>query len=272
MIRPADTAHPGTAARLRVPGWAQQVFAVALALVALEAAVRVGLLPGRYFPPVSEMFTTLFELAGTSQFWSAVWNSVQGWGLGLAVATVIAIPTGMLLGSNDYAYRATRPIVEFLRPVPAVALIPFAVVVYGTGLSSKVFLAAFAAGWPLLVQSMYGVRELDSAQRDTARVFKIRRRDRFFRVVLPSAIPFIATGLRIASATALILAISAELIIGSPGIGYEIANSRLSGATDKMYAMILSAGLLGIALNWIFTKGEQIFLPWHPSQREGAGK
>ena len=180
------------------------------------------------------------------------------------------MPVGLALGFNEVLYYAARPVVEFLRPVPSVALIPLAILIYGTGLQSKVFLVAFAATWPLLIQTIYGARDLDPLQLETARSFRVRRTDRILRVTLMGAVPYIATGLRIASATALILAITAELIIGSEGLGRAINIARQGGAVDQMYALIVTTGLLGWALNSLYAAGERRVLHWHPSQRSAA--
>ena len=92
-----------------------------------------------------------------------------------------------------------RFVVEFLRPIPSVALVPLAVLIYGVGLESKVFLAAFASFWPLFVQTLYGVQDVDPVATDTARSFGLGRFERLWRIKLPSAVPYIATGLRISS-------------------------------------------------------------------------
>ena len=167
-------------------------------------------------------------------------------------------------------YHAFRPAIEFLRPIPSVALIPLAILVYGTGLQSKVFLVAFASIWPLLIQTIYGARDLDPIALETARSFRIRRSDRILRVTLMGAVPYIATGLRISSATALILAITAELNVGSAGLGREINVARSSGAVELMYALIITTGLLGWLLNIATTHAERRVLHWHPSQRQVA--
>jgi ABC-type nitrate/sulfonate/bicarbonate transport system permease component len=250
--------------------WVQSWIGVLGVLVLLELVVRVGIIPARYFPPMTETFSALFEQIGQASFWTAVLDTLQGWALGLLIAAVIAIPLGMLIGFNVYVYRGLRPIIEFLRPIPSVALIPLAILVYGTGLQSKVFLAAFAATWPLLIQSIYGVRDLDPVQRETARAFRIPRRDRLLRVSLPGAIPYIATGLRISSATALILAVTAELVIGAPGLGRAINTARAGGVPDLMYALTIATGLLGWALNTIMVRIERRVLHWHPSYREAV--
>src|SRR5919109_2189549 len=211
----------------------------------------------------------LFELLGTGGFWTAVWNTLQGWALGLGIAAALAIPLGIVIGSAPLLYRAVRFVIEFLRPIPSVALIPLAVLIYGTGLQSKVFLAAFASFWPLLVQTLYGVRDVDPVATDTARSFGFSRRQRLFRVTLPSAVPYIATGLRIASAVSLILTVTAELVIGSAGLGRSINVARSGGDEQLMYALIIATGILGLALNAIFVLAERRVLHWHPSHRPG---
>jgi ABC-type nitrate/sulfonate/bicarbonate transport system permease component len=255
------------ATRRPVPDWALPWAGLLAVLAVFELLSRSELINSRFFPPISEMVAQLAEEAGTSDFWSAVGNTLQGWALGLGIACAIAIPAGILIGSTPLLYRALRGVIEFLRPIPSVALIPLAVLVYGSGLESKVFLAAFASTWPLLMQTLYGVQDVDPVATDTARSFGFSRGARLVRVTLPSAVPYIATGVRISAAVALILVVTAELVIGSPGLGRQINLARQGGNVELMYALILATGLLGMAVNAVFTRAEQRVLHWHPSQR-----
>lgn len=249
-------------------GWTQSIAGVAGVLVVAELASRTGVLPSEYFPPVSEMFAVLFGQFGEGSFWVAVGQTLQGWALGLGIAALLAIPIGMLLGTSVWRYRAFRAVIEFLRPVPSVALVPLAILIYGTGLESKLFLAVFASFWPILVQTMYGMQDVDPVAVDTARAFRLTRTELVTRVVLPSAVPYVATGLRISSAVALILSITAELLIGNtPGLGKEISEARTGGADTLLYALIIATGLLGWGLNTVFATAEKRVLHWHPSQR-----
>jgi ABC-type nitrate/sulfonate/bicarbonate transport system permease component len=240
---------------------------VAAVLGLFELLTRTDVISSRHFPPPTEMFAALGDEVVTAEFWAAVGNTLEGWAIGLAVAAAIAIPVGIVVGSSSSLYRSVRAVIEFLRPIPSVALIPLAVLIWGSGLESKVFLAAFASTWPLLMQTLYGVQDVDPVATDTARSFGLSRAQRLFYVTLPSAVPYIATGVRISAAVALILAVTAELVIGSPGLGREINIARQGEAVDIMYGLIVVTGLLGWGVNILFTRIERRVLHWHPSQR-----
>lgn len=236
-------------------------------LVLFEVLPRVGILDKSNFPPISQTLSTLASQVTGADLWSAVGNTLEGWALGLGIAAALGIPLGILIGSSRLFYRSVRFVVEFLRPVPSVALIPLAILIYGSGLESKVFLAAFAAFWALLVQVLYGVQDVDPVATDTARSFGFGRIQRLYRVTLPSALPYIATGVRIASAVSLILAVTAELVIGSAGLGRSINVARSGGDVKLMYALIISTGVLGLVLNTVIVAVEKRVLRWHPAYR-----
>jgi ABC-type nitrate/sulfonate/bicarbonate transport system permease component len=259
--------RPRAARRPRIPDWALPWISIVAVLALFEFISRAEIISSRNFPPVTDMLSTLWGELGTSQLWEAIGQTLQGWALGLGIAAALAIPLGIVIGSSGLLYRSVRVIVEFLRPIPSVALIPLAILIYGTGLQSKVFLAAFAAFWVLLVQTLYGVQDVDPVATDTARSFGFSRTQRLFRVTLPSAIPYIATGVRMASTVALILAVTAELVIGSAGLGRSINIARSGGNVELMYALIIVTGMLGWLLNDVFARVERRVLHWHPSQR-----
>src|SRR5204862_6664689 len=118
-----------------------------------------------------------------------------GWALGLGTAAELAVPVGILLGASDFPASAFRLPIEFLRPIPSAVLIPLLCLTLGTRLRSEVFLATFGAFWPLLRQTMYGVRDVDPLALDTGRSFGLGRLERLSRITLPSSVPYIATGI-----------------------------------------------------------------------------
>jgi ABC-type nitrate/sulfonate/bicarbonate transport system permease component len=257
-----------SAARLRHA--AQGVLGLGIVFVILELAPRLELIPSRFFPPLTETFAELFRQLGRAEFWAAVGDTMSGWAIGLAIAAVAGIVLGLLAGSVEYIYRALRPIIEFLRPIPSVALIPLAILVFGSGVESKVFLVAIASTWPILVQTIYGSRDRDPIQLETAASYRIVWWQKILRITVPSTLPYIATGVRISSSVALILAVTAELVIGSPGLGQQITDAQAGGALPLMYALIITTGLLGLVINLVFLVIERRLLRWHPSQRGGS--
>ena len=253
--------------RLRLPDWSYGSIGVLGFVAALELLTRIEVIPSGHFPPPSKTLRALAgELDGAS-LWSDVGNTLEGWAIGLALAVAVGVPLGVTVGSRALLYRSLRFPIEFLRPVPSVALVPLVVLVYGTGLDSKVFLVFFASLWPLLIQTIYGMQDTDPVARDTARAFRVRRAERLMAVTLPGAVPYIATGLRISSSVALILAVTAELVIGIDGLGQSISLAGESGAVELMYALIVLTGFLGWALNVVFARAERRVLHWHPSTR-----
>ena len=233
----------------------------------LELLTRAEVIPSRHFPPPTETFRTLAGELDAARLWSDIGGTLEGWAIGLALAVAVAVPLGIAVGSSALLYRSLRVPIEFLRPIPSVALIPLVVLTLGTQLDSKIFLVFFASLWPLLIQTIYGMQDADPVALDTAKAFRLRRRERLVGVTLPGAVPYIATGLRISSSVALVLAVTAELVIGIEGLGSSIGLAGTAGAVELMYALIVVTGVLGWILNSVFARAERRILHWHPSAR-----
>jgi len=243
------------------------VLSIVAALAFWEAISRTGVISEKDLPAMSTTFSELWDLMQTGTFWHALLQTARGWALGLGVAAALAIPIGIVLGSSDFAARAFRVPIEFLRPIPSAALIPVLFLTLGTTLQSEIFLAAFGAFWPLLIQTIYGVRDVDPVALDTARSFGVSTFEGLYRIKLPSAVPYIATGMRISSGVALILAFTAELFMGNPGLGQKVNVAQAFGLENQLYAYALATGFLGLAIHVVSTAAERRVLRWHPSQR-----
>ena len=254
-------------ARRHIEAATLPVLGLVVVLGFFELAPRIGVLPRSSFPPISEIFTSLGDQLTTSELWRAIRDTLDAWARAMLIAMLIAIPLGMAIGASRAGQLASRVTIEFLRPIPSVALIPVLVLVFGTRPSLKITLAVFGATFPLLFQAMYGVADVDPVAKDTARAFGLRRLARLRRVVLPAAAPFLATGLRISASVALILVVTGEYIVGVPGLGEQVFLAQNGGAFDRMYALIVAAGLLGVFLNLGFYAIERRVLFWHPSHR-----
>ncbi|WP_159943193.1 MULTISPECIES: ABC transporter permease [unclassified Nocardiopsis] len=239
-------------------------------LVLWEAVPRLGLVSDRYLPPASRVLASLGQRATTPQFWTAVGDTLTGWALGLAIALVAAVVLGFTLGSLPRVRAFTTSTVDFLRPIPSVALIPLAVLMYGTDIRSTLLLVVYACFWLIYIQVLYGVADLDPVAEQTARSYGLGRLARIRHVLWPTTLPYLMTGVRLAAAVALILSITAQLIIGSPGIGREIAVAQSSGAVASVYALIVATGALGVVINIGVRALERRVLRWHTSVRGEA--
>jgi len=237
---------------------------VAAFLAVGEVIGRIGIVARNYLPPTSDVFEALWRMLRDEGFGTDVLVSTGNWLLGLASAIAIGVPLGLLLGSVPRLNEISRLVVEFLRPIPSVALIPLAVFVFGTGTEMRVFVMTFAAVWPILFNTIYGLMEVDPLAKETARSYGCGRLAVALRVSLPSAAPFVLTGIRLAATTALILEVTAEFFGGGGrGIGTVISIASLgSGQKDVVLAGAMVAGVLGLLANLALEYGGRRGLVW----------
>jgi NitT/TauT family transport system permease protein len=236
-----------------------------------EALTRAEPVDPRYLPPASSILARTLELLMEPAFLRHIGATMGAWAVGLGLAVAAAVPLGVFLGSSEKVYRATHALIEFLRPIPSVALIPLAILLFGQGLQMKVALIVYGSTWPILFNAVYGMNSVDPLAKDTARAFGFRRTSILIHVGLPSAAPFIWTGIRVAAAIALILAISAELLAGgTQGIGTYIVSVQHSGRQDLVYAGTIVTGILGFLVNWAFVRGERRLFAWQRAYREAG--
>jgi len=240
---------------------------ILLFLLIWEAVPRLGIVQERFLPRASTVLGRLVEYLGQQDFWTSVRETMVAWAVGLLISVTAAVVLGLVIGSSEFLRKATRSTIEFLRPIPSVALIPLAVLLYGAKLESSLLLIIYASFWQVLLQVMYGVADVDPVASDTARSYGLGFAARVRYVLWPTVLPYLLTGLRLASAVALILAITAELIIGSPGLGYQIGLNQAGGAVVEMYALIIATGMIGVLINFGVRFMERRVLSWHSSVR-----
>lgn len=201
-------------------------------------------------PTASATLETAARLGADSTFWGAVGRSVLVATIALTASAVLGIGLGVAMGSWKTIEMLLEPTVQFLRAVPPVVVLPLILLVVGPTDTLAVILATIGGLWPILTQSQVGVRAVDGVAVDTARAMALPWRTIQTCVVLPSALPFIATGVRIAASLALMLSIGAGILGGSPGLGQAILTAQQAGDPEVVFGMLLWAGLLGMALNF----------------------
>lgn len=240
---------------------------VAVLLVVAEIAGRTGLMDTQIMPLASTVLAGAAGLAVDSEFLQDASVTVEVWAEGLLLAILLAVPAGVLLGSLPKVEIGLRPLIEFLRPIPSIALIPLVTLIMASGGAVKVTIVVYAACWPVLVNTMYGLHDVDPVARDTMRVFGFGRLAVLLRVALPTAAPFVLTGVRLAASVALVVAISAELLSGGEGgIGVYIIKAGSGYRIDLMLAATVWAGLIGLVVNALLVRAERGLFRWHAAR------
>lgn len=235
-----------------------------------EVAPRLGLADPKFFPPLSTLLVELLNLAATQEFWGYLLSTARTWATGLLVATAAGVIAGLAIGLVPGARTYTHSTIEFLRPIPSVALIPGVILIFGSRYQSGVVLITYAAFWQVLLQMLYGLTDIDAVARDTARSFRFSKAGFVVHVAWPTLLPFLFTGIRLAASIALVLAVTAEMVIGTYGIGRGIVVAQTSNAIPTMYALVIVTGLMGVGINVAARAIEQRVLRWHPSVRNAA--
>jgi NitT/TauT family transport system permease protein len=253
----------------RIPDRVKSALGFLLLVLAYWAARASGLLPERSTPSLRVLAGALadglsggplLEATGTT-----VWVALQG----LALALVVGLPLGSAIGLSRWTDAFTRVTVEYLRPIPVVALVPVAILVFGLETEMQVFLIALACLWPVVVAARHAVRAVDPLWLDTARMLGLGRWAALRRVVLPAAIPGFATGLRTSAGVAIVVAVAIQIVSGSPGLGRYIAAAQAAGDSAATFAGVVVAGILGMLTNIVLVRLERLLAGWQSASTEG---
>lgn len=216
-----------------------------------------------YFPPLHKILASFIHTWLAQRMVSDVLPSLWRFAAGYALAAVLGVAVGFALGLAPRVHKASGIVLEFLRFVPPPALIPAAILILGAGTSEKLMLIAFGAVWPILLNTVDGVRDIHPTLRETALVYRLPRPFRLAAIALPAASPQIFTGLRVALPIALILTVLSEMVASTNGIGFLTLQAQQSFAIPEMWAGILLLGLFGYLVNLLFSMVEGRLLGWH---------
>ena len=250
--------------------WLQGLAGLVGFALLLEIAPRIGIISPNYLPPFSEIMAALFKEMTTATFWTALSDTLQAWALGLVISVVAGVVIGIAIGSSRVLRALTHSTIEFLRPIPSVALIPLAVLLFGSQIQSTLVLVVYASFWQVLIQVLYGVQDVDPVARETARCYGLGTWAQIRYVTWPTTLPYLMTGVRLAAAVALILAITSEVAIDTQGLGKQISDTESGGAVAIMYAYVIVTGIIGVIVNLGARALERRVLSWHPSVRLDA--
>ena len=247
--------RPFDGVRLRQVGLALAGFAVWLGL--WQGMTTSGpLAQTGGLPTASQTLSTTVGLAADTQLWSSMATMLWLVALALAAAVVGGITTGVAMGFSPVVNALLDPISQFLRPVPAVVWLPLLLMILGPTAELGIAMGFLGGVWAVLVQAQVGVRDIDPVILETGRAMCLPRGLTLSTIVLPSAVPYLATGIRISAAFILMLVIGAGILGGAPGLGQLILVAQQTGDPARVFGLVLWAGLLGLVFNSLLTAAE----------------
>lgn len=221
------------------------------------------------WPPFFDIAQRWLQLLLNGDILTNLLPSLRRVALGYAFAVVTAVSLGLLIGYSKRIFNLMEPTLEALRPISVIALIPVIILFLGLEDTMKVFIIAYACFFPILLNTISGVRDVDPVLIDTARTFKLSRWQTVRRVIVPAATPFIFTGMRISVGFSLMAMVAAEMLTGGDGVGAFILDSQRTFKVKDMYAGIITLGVLGYLANRAFVGIEHWILRW---DNAGASK
>ncbi|MGC7404592.1 ABC transporter permease [Pandoraea pneumonica] len=217
----------------------------------------------QYLKPTVTMAEGFGAWLHSSELLTDAANSLYRVIMGFLVGTVIALPLGLLMGTSTRIYGLFNPLVQVVRPIPPIAYIPLAILWFGLGNPPAFFLIALGAFFPVLMNTIAGVRHVDGIYLRAARNLGAGQFTIFRRVIMPAATPYILSGIRIGIGTAFIVVIVAEMIAVNNGLGYRILEAREYMWSDKIIAGMLTIGLLGLVIDLGMDRLNNHLLKWH---------
>ena len=211
------------------------------------------------FPPIlfaspARTVRAFVSMAGSGELFQHIGSSLARIWAGFLLGSAVAIPAGLLMGTVSWTRRALEPYVEFFRFIPPIAFLPLAILWFGIGETSKIFLIFYCTVWIVLLNTMAGIFAIDPTKLRAARSLGFGQRDLFTRVMAPSSVPYIVTGMRIGMGNSFMTVVAAEMLAANTGIGYVIFSSRLFYQTDKMFVGLILLGVLGLLTDRLFRK------------------
>lgn len=214
------------------------------------------------WPPVTDVLVALAAGLRDGELFQVFGSTLWRMGLGFAIASALGVGLGLAMATLPRVGAALRPLVELLRPIPTPAIVPPLILLLGIDHTMKVSVVVFACVFPVLINTIAGVRAVDPVALDVARTLQVGRARTLARVVLPASLPYVLAGMRTSLALALIVSVVAEMIAGSEGIGFYVMTMQFAMRAADMYAAIFLLAAVGYGLNRAMLSAERRLLHW----------
>ncbi|OCS94279.1 ABC transporter permease [Caryophanon latum] len=240
----------------------KQSIVLILFFIVWELLPKMGIVDQAFFPAFTEVVAAWWNLLLTGSLWEHFSASIIRSVAGFAIAIIVAIPLGLLIGWYPVIRDLFNPILEVFRNTAALALLPVFILFLGIGETSKIAIVVFACTFPILLNTIAAVKNVDPLLIKSARSMNISSFKLFYKVILPASVPMIFTGVRMAGASAILVLIAAEMVGAKAGLGYFITYSQYNFLIPEMYAGIITISLLGLSINYGLLAVERYFTRW----------
>jgi NitT/TauT family transport system permease protein len=254
--------RPGRQGRARVLTLGRTALGLVVLAAIWELAPRAGLVDPHFVTPLHEVLKAWWEMARDGSLWHQTEASLRRIGTGFGLAILVGVPLGAAIAWYRTIREVTTPVLEVFRNTAPLAILPVFMLVLGIGETSKDAIVCYACLFPIVLNTVSGVTNVDRQLLRTARVLGLSPVRTFTRVVLPAALPTIFTGIRIAGATSVLVLIAAEMVGATAGLGYFINYAQMNYLIPQMYAAILTTTFLGLVVNYTLVGLERRFSRW----------
>jgi NitT/TauT family transport system permease protein len=231
-------------------------------LAAWEAVPRLGLADPTFLPPFSEVMSAGWQLAQSGELYDDVAASLLRALSGFLISVVLVIPLGLAVGWYGRLGDLLNQLIEICRNTAPLALLPAFILLLGIGEVSKVTMVIYSCAWPLLLNTIAAVKQVDPLLIKSARTMGATPQQLFRKVILPASLPTIFVGIRLASASAMLVLVASEMVGAKAGLGYLIIYSQYSFLIPQMYFGILGITVIGLTFNAILEALERRFMRW----------
>jgi NitT/TauT family transport system permease protein len=243
-------------------GWVKKSIIIVIFILIWEALPNLKLVDRAFFPPFTEVADSWWRMLVSGELWihfrASIVRSIAGFGL----AVITAIPLGLLIGWYPLARDLITPILELFRNTAALALLPVFILFLGIGELSKIAIIFFACTWPILLNTITAVKNVDPLLIKCARSMNISSFKLFYKIIIPASVPTMFTGIRMAGTGAILVLIAAEMVGAKEGLGYFITYTQYNFLIPEMYAGILTISVLGLLINQLLVSLEHRFSRW----------
>jgi ABC-type nitrate/sulfonate/bicarbonate transport system permease component len=236
-----------------------------LALLLLwELCARFHFIDTRFFPAPSSVFATLIEMLRTGDLLAHTGISLQRLAYGTIVGALPALILGIAMGLNRPIRALFDPLIAATYPVPKSAILPLALLIFGLGEGSKIFMVAIGVFFPMVINTTTGVLGINKIYLDVGRNYKASRWNTFWTIALPGALPVIVTGLKLGIGIGLVLIAVAEMVGARSGLGYLIWSAWSTFAVEEMYVGLFAIAIIGFLITLVLNELERVIIPWKP--------